>query len=74
MQRCVIAEPGGRFQIGAGIDEHLGHHDTAVFRRPVQGGHAVPLSGVCIDALFEQRAHRVDVISHGRVGHGGGGG
>ena len=47
--------------VGAGVDEHLGHLGVAALGRPVQRRHAVALRGADVGALLEQRADRVAI-------------
>jgi ABC-type sugar transport system substrate-binding protein len=54
--------------VRAGVDQHLRHLGVALDRRPVQGGGAVALRFVDVEALLQQRAHGLAIAVHRRVG------
>ena len=70
VQRCVVTQAGPPFQVGSGKDEHRRDLDIPVLSRPVERRHAVPLCGVHICTLLQQRPHHFDFATHGGIGDG----
>ena len=68
VQRRVVADAGHRVDGGAGLHQGRDHLGVAPLGRPVQGRHAVPVGGVDVRAVLEQRADRVHVSDARRVG------
>jgi hypothetical protein len=70
VQRCVLTDSRGRANVRAGVHEHLGHLDVTAFGSVMKGAHAVALRAADVGALLEQRAERLAIAFHGRVGDG----
>ncbi len=68
-QRRGRGNPRCRFQVGAGVDEHLCELEIAAHCRPVQRGHAIALRRADVGALVEQRADGRPIARLGRIGH-----
>ena len=70
VQRCVLTDTRRRADVRAGVHEHLGHLDVTPFGGVMQGAHAVALRAADVGALLEQRAERLAIAFHRRVGDG----
>jgi hypothetical protein len=70
-QRSVATEPGGRFDIGSGVNQQLGQVGVAIHGGPMKSGHAVALCGIDVDGLLEESPDAIFVFFHGQIGNPG---